>query len=122
MKQKIFTYSSVTSGEEFDYALIDESQTLVFDYEYTLYNELHYVLYRPALLNGRHIIDVLRAVCGPADVDEAELDRIRREATERATDESGWGEGWEGVWKTCWRGAAITAKAEAVEAGSDCCV
>ena len=121
-KQNNLTYSSVTSDEDFDYVLIDESPALVFDYEYTLDKEYHFVLYRPALLNGRHIIDILRAVCGPTDVDEAELGRVRREATERARDVSEMGEGWEGVWKTWWWGAAITAEAGAVETGSDCCV
>ena len=42
---------------------------------------LHGVSYRPALLNSRHVVDVVRAVCGPADVSEAELDRVRRETT-----------------------------------------
>ena len=77
---------------------------MVFDYTYCPDEGLHYVLYRPALLNGRHIVDVLRAVCGPADVSEAELDRVRREATAKVQDE-----GWEGVWSTDWQGAEITA-------------
>ena len=42
------------------------------------------VIYRPALLKGWHIVDVLRAICGPADVSEAELNRVRWEATEGA--------------------------------------
>ena len=33
------------------------------------------------MLNNRHPVDVLRAVCGGADVSEAELDRIRREVS-----------------------------------------
>ena len=36
----------------------------------------HHVWYRPAQLKGRHIVDVMRAVCGPADVSEAELDEL----------------------------------------------
>ena len=50
---------------------------------YTVYDH-HCVFYRPALLHGRHVVDVQRAVCGPADVSEAELDLIKREATKRA--------------------------------------
>ena len=42
--------------------------------------------YRSELLNGRHVIDVLKAVCNPSGVSEAELDRIRRETTENAKD------------------------------------
>ena len=63
----------------------------------------HLVFYRPALLNGRHIVDVVRAVCGPADVSEAELDRVRREATERAKERNH----ETGVWRTWWRGAVV---------------
>ena len=42
--------------------------------------------YRPALLNGRHVVDVWRTVCGPLDFSEAPLDRVRRTATENASD------------------------------------
>ena len=80
---------------------------MVFEYRYYPDDGCHAVYYRPALLNGRHIVDVLTAVCGPADVSEAELDHVRREATERAQNKEWWGEGWEGVWGTDWPGAAI---------------
>ena len=64
------------------------------------------VAYRPALLNGRHIVDVVRLVCGPADVSEAELDRIRRMATQRARAIEPWGK--QGVWMTEWLSAPVT--------------
>ena len=44
------------------------------------------VHYRPALLNGRHVVDVLKVVRRRSDVSEAELDRARREATENASE------------------------------------
>ena len=83
---------------------------MVFEYRNFLDKGHHSVSYRPALLNGRHVVDVLRAVCGPADVSEAELDRVRREATEEARDREVWGEEWEGVWETKWWGPAIAAE------------
>ena len=83
---------------------------MVFDYIYHPDQCHHLVLYRHALLNGRHVVDVLRPVCGPADVSEAELDRVRRKASEEAEDWERRGEGWEGVWSTWWWGAAITAE------------
>ena len=55
-------------------------------------------------------MDVLRAVCGPADVTEAELDRVRREATEKAESMELWGEWWEEVWRTEWMGVTVTAQ------------
>ena len=82
---------------------------MVFDYR--SYDDHHYVLYRPALLNGRHIVDVLRAVCGPADVSEAELDRVRREATEKAFSVEFRGKWWKGVWQTQWLGVAVVVHA-----------
>ena len=87
---------------------------MLFDYYHSSHGERvqHHVFYRPALLSGRHIVDVLRAICGPADVSEAELDRVRKNATKEAIDMS-WrmgSEGWEGVWKTMWYGAPVTAK------------
>ena len=85
--------------------LIDRCPEMVFDYRYCPDKALHNVYYRPALLNGGHVVDVLRAVCGSADVSEAELDRVKRAATEKAG-----GISCEGVWYTFWHGAAITAK------------
>ena len=83
---------------------------MAFDYCFFFPGRSHCIYYRPALLNGRHVVDVLRAVCGPADVSEAELDDIRRRMTERARAVQWVGEGWKGVWETYWNGAAITAK------------
>ena len=53
---------------------------ITFYYIYESDGHKNLVYYRPALLNGRHVVDILRVVCGPADVSEAELDRVRREA------------------------------------------
>ena len=39
--------------------------------------------YRPALLNGRHVVELLRAICGPSVASEAELDRVRTGPTRR---------------------------------------
>ena len=59
-------------------------------------------------------MDVVRAVCGPADVSEAKLDHARREATKEALDmvEEGGEEEevWEGVWHTEWWCPAIIAQ------------
>ena len=84
---------------------------MVFEYEHDRDEETHYVLYRPALLNGRHLVDVMRTALGPADVDQAEFDRVKREATAEAMDETVEGGGWEGVWEIFWEGAKITAEA-----------
>ena len=73
---------------------------ILFNYIYYPKTARHYVSYRPALLNGRHVVDVLRAVCGPADVSEAELDRVRREGREE----------WGSVWRTTWWGKRIIAQ------------
>ena len=80
---------------------------LVFSYRYFHIQETHMVHYRPALLNGRHIVDVVRAICGPADVCEAELDRARKVATEGAMEAFM----LEGVWWTSWRGTIVTTHA-----------
>ena len=86
---------------------------MVFDYRCYFKVLFHTVYYRPALLNGRNVVDVLRTVCGPVDVSEAELTRIRKEVTERAVNlAQKWGqeeEGWEGVWVTSWEGSSVTA-------------
>ena len=64
------------------------------------------VYYRPALLNGRHVVDVLKAVRKPLVVSEAELDRVRREATGNAEEISylyDWEENtvWSIDWESC---------------------
>ena len=79
---------------------------LVFVYKRVIGQHSHFVVYRPALLNGRHIVDVVSAVCGPADVSEAELERARREATKAAGEDE-----WSEVWSTNWRTAAVNPKA-----------
>ena len=94
--------------------MIIASPAMVFEYAHDSDVEYNYVYYRPALLKGRHIVDALRAVCRPADVDKAELDRVKRETTEDAEDMSWEGEEWEGVWITSWQGTAVTAEALAV--------
>ena len=70
------------------------------------YGYQHHAWYRPALLNGRHVVDVVRAVCGPADVSEVELDRAKRQATEWAMEMHH----QTGVWHTSWSGAAVTVQ------------
>ena len=111
-KQVNLTYYSVTAEEFFVSHSMDQSPTLVFQYSFDTDFEDHDVYYRPALLNGRHIVDVLRAVCGPGDVDEAELDSVRSDAAEGAEAVPWRGEGWQGVWHTTWEGAAVIAEVE----------
>ena len=82
---------------------------IVFEYECYYDRNQHFVKYRPALLNGRHVVDVISAVCGLADFFEAELNWIKKEATKNASNMGNYGNGWEGVWHTCWRGASVTA-------------
>ena len=82
-----------------------------FNYIHYPFEDKYLVLYRPELLNGRHVVDVLRAVCGPADVSEAELDRVRREATEKAFSVEFRGKWWKGVWQTQWLGVAVVVHA-----------
>ena len=93
-------------------SLMNRLPELSFEYKRSTDGQYHLVDYRPALLNGRHVVDVLRAVCGPADVSEAELDHARREATKNAYNYSmwNWHEVWRGVWHTSWRGAVIVAR------------
>ena len=78
--------SILAPGMSYLPAFIPLSSENVFEYSYQPDELSHKIYYRPALLNGRHVIDVLRAVCGQADVIEAELNRVRREATEMAED------------------------------------
>ena len=95
--------------------MMEEATEMVFDYQFDYFHRLHHVYYRPALLNSRHIVDVIRAVCGPADVIEAELDRVRREATEearKAVDSDEMDEYIfeisEDIWETTWKSNAVT--------------
>ena len=43
----------------------------------------HDVFYQPSRLNGRGVVDVLRAVCGPSDVHGDQLKNLKLEMTER---------------------------------------
>ena len=87
-------------------SIIDQFPELVFDYRhYTWgYQVLHSAFYRPALLKGRHVVDVVLAVCEPADVSEAELDRVRKLATKNAKDVPFISEG---VCETVWWSAPV---------------
>ena len=101
------TYVSKTIKRRMNYqlTLIKFSAEVVFDYSYCPRDMCHDVYYRPALLHGRHVIDVLRAVCGPADVSEAELTRIKEEAIKKEEDLSlKRDKEWKGVWCTSWFG------------------
>ena len=103
---KITYVSTFVYGEFHEYVImIDDHPEMLFDYTHCFENSLSDVFYRRALLNGRHIVDVVRSVCGPADVSEAELDRVRREATEGEC--RAYGEGAAAVWNTSWCGADI---------------
>lgn len=53
---------------------------LVCEYGYERYDHQHNALYKPEKLNERNVIDVLRAVYGPADVDQRKLGLARRKA------------------------------------------
>ena len=79
---------------------------MVFNYTNDPDGRGQFVRYRPALLNGRHNVDVVRAVCGPADVSEAELDYARKKAAQRAKELNH----QSGVWLTGWCGAVVTAQ------------
>ena len=86
---------------------------MIFNYRQDPDESYHSLQYRPALLNGRHPVDVLRAICGPTDVSEAELDRVRRTATERAREvepQGMWQQGMSTYWFTYWKGGAVTRR------------
>ena len=111
------SYISHTLKQNWDYyaTTIKLSPEIVFEYVQCLDKPYHSVNYRPTLLKGRHVVDVLRAVCGPADVSEAELSRVRRAATETALPyEEPQGEILEGVMITGWEGGAIIKREETV--------
>ena len=59
--------------------------TLVLHYISNFDRNRHRIYYRPALLNGCHVVEALRGDCGPVDVSEAELTRIKAEATENTS-------------------------------------
>ena len=102
------TYVSVIINDGYSIGKpIQKMPEMVFEYHENIEGQYQVVFYRPVLLNGRHIVDVLRAVCGPADVSEAELDRVRKEASEGAVELGV--SGLEGVWMTVWKFAKVTA-------------
>ena len=104
-------YATVTHHESYTFPrMIDSSPAMVFEYAYNPDTEHHFIFYRPALLNKRHIVDVIRTVCGPLDVDEAELDRIRKKVTEHVIH----GVPRQGDLLTWWRGPMVTAGGFAV--------
>ena len=88
---------------------IERFPEIVFEYIYITENRRHHVYYRPALLNGRHVVDVLRAVCGPVVVSEAELSCVRSKVTERVWHLGEYGSELEGVWTADWCGGAVIA-------------
>ena len=102
--------SQVGKRRYYENYMIWRSPSMIFEYRYTSDHQKHEVYYRSALLNGRHIVDVLRAVCGPADVSEAELDRVRREATERSSEIPCVCGKLHGMWETSWLGVAVTVE------------
>ena len=63
-----------------DISFMNQIPELIFAYN-SYYRLINDITYRPALLKGRHVLDVLRAVCGPADVSEADLEYSRRKVT-----------------------------------------
>ena len=68
-----------------------------------------HVYHRPSLLNGRHVVDLLRVVCGAADVEDMELNRARRQATAEAWDVPEiYGEEYEGVRRAPARAEELT--------------
>ena len=111
-------YTSLTlNNNELAVGMIKNCPEMVLEHDYYPGKNLNIVCYRPALLNGRHVFDVLRAVYGPADVSEAELDRVRREATEEAYEIQLlplMDDGLEGLWCTYWRGSPLTVQGTAV--------
>ena len=96
------TYVSQSSKFLMPSYISPSKNEIVFQYYY--YKNTYVVYYRPALLNGRHIVDVLRAVCGPADVSEAELDQARKTATRKAKKD------FNSVWGTTWNSPQITVR------------
>ena len=99
--------SHIVKENEFETDYIRYCPQTLFQYAYWPSHQYnHQVFYRPALMGGRHIVDVLRAVCGPADVTEAELDRARSEASRRQieflSDSMG-----EGMWFIAFEGPAL---------------
>ena len=68
-------YVRHTSINYFDIRLISVSSNWVFELTIVPIDKRCWVNYRPALLNGRDLADVLRAVCDPAHVSETMLRR-----------------------------------------------
>ena len=97
------TYCSWTSAQILSLYPITESPAVVFNYQFNRELARHTAIFRPALMNGRHIIDVLRAVCGPSKhYGQLALEYLRREATEATDTMEANGEEWEGIWTSVW--------------------
>ena len=111
---KVFYVWEFTTVQKPMPSLIGVASNLIFYYvikESARFNlvyyppKLHSVYYRPALLNGRHIIDVVRTVCKLGDHrdKEEELQRVRRDVTASAEEV----EGYRGLWRASWSGYKI---------------
>ena len=102
------TYVIAIEEDIFDPSIIDRSPKVLFEYKICNDERLQYVFYRPTLLNGRHIVDVLRVVCGPRDIDEEELEHIKKKATENVDAYTVGPEGFGGLLSTWWTGPVVT--------------
>ena len=75
----------------------------------------HTVFYRPALLNHRHLVDVVRAVCEEPVVSDEDLDDAKCMAMNYAWDlglEDGRSKG---IWRTCWLATLAYKEIETIE-------
>ena len=76
---------------------IDKSPNMIFEYQYYIdkSKDFQAIAYWPTLTNGRNIVDVLRAVCGPTVFEETKVEDSRKQATENAFEIEG-----SKLWKT----------------------
>ena len=104
-------YFTNEESDIFDDKVISWIPSLVFEHyqprecETALFQppdtEENSVYYRPTSLNGRHLVDVLVAVCRPPGVLEAALPRARRVMTEEAKEVD------DDVWRTVHRSCLL---------------
>ena len=80
-------------------------QEMVFEYRYYTDERRHAVFYRPSLLKGRHVVDLLNIFCWSSSVLEVDLNRIKTDAKKRARTLSDLDDG---LWYYKWRGSALT--------------
>ena len=104
--------TSVINHFQFCVDVIRDSPSMVFAYNYSLYrpkwlDDANVVKFRHSLVKDRHIVDVLRAVCGPADVDEWLLEIVKSFVEIHTFDENK-EEEVDGVWMSDWDGYAVT--------------